>query len=104
MSNKDQDKGFPEKLLKKLPTGFTDEADSLDEEGLKKVIIQAEKNIYTINQEKEADAKLNGAKEIAKELSAPYSDAKKCQAAKILYALHLLEGKGVDFSREDDGN
>jgi hypothetical protein len=104
MSNKDQDKGFPEKLLKKLPTGVAEDFEKLNELELKSQIITAEKNIYTINQEQENDQKLNGAKEIAKELSAPYKDAKSAQSAKIQYALYLLEGKGVDFTREDDAN
>ena len=31
MSNKDQDKGFPEKLLKKLPTGVAEDFEKLNE-------------------------------------------------------------------------
>lgn len=94
---------FPEKyakVLKDLPE-FKDVADAADTDELKKIIITSEGNIYTIEKEKDEDAKLNGAKELAKEYAAPYRDAAKVQMAKIKYALFLLEGKGVDLDNKD---
>jgi hypothetical protein len=93
---------FPEKFKKKLPTGFMEEADAMDNDDLKKVIFQSESNIYSIEKDKENDHKLNGAKEIAKELSAPYRDAKSSQTAKIKYALFLLEGRGVSLDNREE--
>lgn len=92
-----KDNSFPDKFLKKLPTGFADEANSLDVNDLKKVIYQSEANIYTIEKEKDNDHKLNGAKDLIKELSAPYREAKSAQTAKIKYCLWLLENKGEDL-------
>ncbi len=89
---------FPEKWAKKLPTGFQDEAASLDDAGLKKVIVESAGNIHTIDKEKEADVKLTAAKELMKELSGAYRDATGAQNAKIKYALFLLEGRGVDLN------
>jgi hypothetical protein len=89
---------FPEKwakVLKEIPE-FKEIADAASADELKKTIVLSEGNIYTIEKEKDADVKLNAAREMVKEISAPYRDAAKVQTAKIKYALYLLEGKGVD--------
>jgi|SRR6185369_16520079 hypothetical protein len=94
---------FPEKFAKvidKLPE-FKDIADAAGVDDLKKIIITCEGNIYTIDQEKAADIKLSGAKDLVKEYSEPYRDALKVQTAKIKYALFLLEGKGVELDNKD---
>jgi hypothetical protein len=94
---------FPDKwakVLKELPE-FKDTADSAGPEDLKKIIVQSEGNIYTIEKEKSLDDKLNSAKDLVKEFSGPYSDAIKVQMAKIKYALFLLEGKGINIDNTD---
>jgi hypothetical protein len=94
---------FPDKwakVLKSLPE-FKDIADAASTDELKKIIITCEGNIYTIDKEKDADVKLNAAKELVKEHSEPYRDALKVQMAKIKYALFLLEGKGVELDNKD---
>jgi len=88
-------------LIKKMPE-FKDTADAADEAGLKKIIVEAEGNIYTVSKEEEADTKLGAAREMVKEMSAPYRDAKKHQQAKIQYALLCLESKGVDLDNKGD--
>jgi hypothetical protein len=88
------------KVLKDLPE-FKDTADAASVDDLKKIIITAEGNISNIEKEKEDDAKLNGAKEIIKELSAPYRDAIKAQTCKVKYALFLLDGKGEELGDID---
>ncbi len=105
MSKKDDSNPvtFPEKwnkILKDLPE-FKDTADAASTDDLKKIIVQCEGNIYTIEKEKEADQKLTSAKELVKEYTAPYRDAVKVQTAKVKYALFLLEGKGVDLDNKD---
>lgn len=84
-----------DKLLKKLPTGYAEEADRMSDTKLKAEIIQAETNIRNIKAEQAGDEKLNGAKEIVKDLNSPYNDAVKAQRAKIEYALHLMEQRGT---------
>jgi hypothetical protein len=94
---------FPEKwskVLKDLPE-FKDTADAAGTDELKKIVIECEGNIYTIEKEKDADVKLNAAKEVMKDLSEPYRDALKVQMAKIKYALFLLEGKGVNLDNKE---
>lgn len=96
--------GLPKKwdnIIKKMPE-FKDTADAASVDDLKKIIIEAEGNVYTIEKEMSEDTKLAGAKEIVKEISEPYRDAKKAQQAKIQYALLLLEGKGVELNNQDE--
>lgn len=95
---------FPEKFAKKLPTGFSDTVDSADSNQLKKIIVECEGNIYTINKEKAADVKLNGAKELIKDLSAPYREAAQAQAAKIQYCLYVLENRGVNLDNNESAD
>ncbi len=88
-------------LIKKMPE-FKDTADAASVEELKKIIVECEGNIYTVSKDEEADVKLTAARETAKELAAPYRDAKKHQQAKIQYALLCLESKGVDLDNKDE--
>jgi hypothetical protein len=87
-------------IVKKMPE-FKDAADAASVEDLKKIIVECEGNLYTIEKEMEADTKLAGYKEAVKEAMEPYKDGKKAQQAKIQYALLLLEGKGVDLNNKD---
>lgn|ERR1019366_8197619 len=91
---------FPEKWLKKLPTGFVEDTETLDTDGLKKVVFDAESNIYIVERELAADVKINAAKELIKDFGGPFRDAKSCQMAKIKYALFLLENRGVDLDNK----
>ena len=88
-------------LIKKMPE-FKDEADAASVDELKKIIVNCEGNLYTVSKEEEADNKLTAAREMSKELAAPYRDAKKVQQAKIQYALLCLESKGVDLDNKGD--
>jgi len=109
MSNKtDKDAanltGLPKKwdnILKKMPD-FKEQADTASVEDLKKIIVDAEGNLYSALKEEEADIKLASAKELVKSLSEPHKEAKKFQAAKIQYALLCLEQKGVDLNKNDE--
>lgn len=101
---KEESSGFPakwEKVLKSMPE-FKETADAASTEELKKIIYQAEGNIYTIEKEKEADEKLNAAKELCKDLSASYKEAEKYQKAKVKYALFLLDGRGEDLNSKEE--
>lgn len=82
-------------VLKKLPVGFAEEAERMGEQELRDTIVQANNTKKRIQDEMEADDKLNGAKQIVKDLSEPYSDAKKAQDAKIEFCLRLLDEKGL---------
>lgn len=101
-SNQSEDVGFPDKWLKKIPD-WKETADSMTEEQLKNSIFDCEGNIYIIEKEKSADVKLRAAKEIVKEHTAPYNEAKSVQTAKIKYALYLLENRGVNLDSTEIG-
>lgn len=94
MAKQDKDSDFPSKYEKKLPTGFKEDADSFDVDKLKQTILESEGNIVTIDREMQNDEKLQGVKDLLKDLSAGYREAKHAQTAKIKYCLHLLESKG----------
>lgn len=97
MTKNNQDVNFPDKWLKKLPTGWVDTAESMSEEELKRAIIEAEGNLITIEREKEANVDLQAAKAVAKDLGGGFREASAAQNAKIKYALFLLESRGVDL-------
>jgi hypothetical protein len=84
-----------EKLIKKLPTGFVDEAARLGDAELKAAVIQSEVNIREVERERDADEKLQGAKALVKDLGGPYRDAVGAQRAKIAYLMHLMEERGT---------
>lgn len=90
-------------LIKKMPE-FKDTADAASVDELKKIIVEAEGNIYTVSKEEDADIKLAAAREAVKENAAPYRDAKKHQQAKIQYALLCLESKGVDLDNKEEAD
>jgi hypothetical protein len=94
---------FPKKWAKviaELPE-FQGIADSASPEDLKKIIVLSEGNISNIENAKENDQKLNGAKELVKENSAPYKDAIRVQTAKVKYALFCLESKGHEIGDQE---
>jgi hypothetical protein len=88
------------KVLRDLPE-FKETADAASVEDLKKMIVTCEGNIYETDKAKNADVKLNSAKDLAKEFAAPYRDAVKVQTAKIKYAVFLLESKGQDIGDKE---
>ena len=94
------------KILKKLPTGYAEDVQGYSEEKLRQEIIQAESNIARLNAEQESDDKLNGAKELVKDLTEPYKAAKSAQRAKIDYVMIQLDEQGrlpaPNVSAKDD--
>ena len=82
------------KIIAKLPVGFAEEAAGMDGDALRSVIVAAETSIREVEREQGADEKLQGAREIVKDIMGGYNDAKRAQRAKIAYALHLLEERG----------
>ena len=82
------------KIVAKLPTGSAEDAAGMDGEQLRAEIIKAETALREVEMEMKADEKLAGAKEILKDISGAYSEAKRAQRAKIAYSLHLLDERG----------
>ena len=88
------------KVLKDMPE-FKEIAEKSNTDELKAIIITSEGNISNIEKSKAEDEKLNAAKEIIKDLNAPYRDAIKCQQCKVKYALFCLEGNGVEIGDKE---
>lgn len=82
------------KIIAKLPVGFAEDAAGMDGDALRAEIIRAETSIREVEREQGQDEKLQGAREIVKDIVGSYNDAKRAQRAKIAYSLHLLEERG----------
>lgn len=82
------------KLRKKIPSGMPEEFEALDEEGLRKRIVDSEANIHDAEQAMADDHDLQNLKDKTKEAKAPYTDAKKTQAAIAQYCTLLLRKAG----------
>jgi len=91
-------KDFPAKLLKKLSPEFVDAVNGLSDEEIKARILTCEGNLYEIASAKENDEKLNGAKEIVKDLGKPYSESKASENAKIQFCIFTLESRGINLN------
>jgi predicted hydrolase (HD superfamily) len=82
------------KIIAKLPTGYAEDAAGMNGDQLRAEVMRAETSLRWIAQEMKADEKLVGARELLKDLSGGYHEAKKAQRAKIDYSLHVLEERG----------
>ena len=82
------------KIIAKLPTGYVEEAARMDDATLREEVLRAETRIREVARDRASDEKLQGAKDIVKDLNGPYADAVKAQRAKIAFTLHTLEERG----------
>ena len=90
---------FPDKYRNKLEPEFLDNVNSMDTEEVKKKILEAESNIYDIENAKDNDTELLAVREKVKEFSKPYRERKSEATAKIKYCLFILENRGVSLDR-----
>ena len=95
---KEDDKVFPDKYKRKVSQEFLDAVDQMEADDIKQRILTCEGHLYEIDNAKNSDAKLNAAKEMSKELSGPYREAKTEETAKLKYCLFVLEQRGIDIS------
>jgi len=99
MAKDNQDNGdFPNRLLKRLNPEFVEAVNAMDEENIKQRILTCEGNLYEITAAKKSDEKLNAAKEIVKDMSAPYNESKAQEQAKIQFCIFTLEGRGINLN------
>ena len=94
---------FPEKykkLLNKLAGEFMDSANGKTTDELRKEILNAESAVSEVEKAKAGDTKLNGHKDMVKELSAPYRESLAVSNAKIRYAVFLIEGRGETVAKK----
>ena len=82
------------KKLEKTVPEFLDSVEGMGVEELKKQVMTCEKHIYEVDVGMENEEKLDAAKDIVKEFSAPYRETKTLQQNKIKYIMHLLQEKG----------
>jgi hypothetical protein len=87
---------FPKKYSKLIPD-LIEPMSSAGTDELKQKILEAEGNIYEIENAKMADEALLKAKEHSKELAASYKESRAIEIAKIQLALYILEDRGVNL-------
>jgi hypothetical protein len=75
----------------KLSQSFLDNAEDLNEDQLRDLLVESEQKIRLIKEERAADDKLNAAKSIAKELGAGYNSALNYEKSKIGFFLDKLQ-------------
>jgi len=88
------------KILNKLASEFIDSANGKTTDELRKEILKAEEALSEIEKAKASDHKLNGAKDLVKELSGPYRESANVANAKIKYAIHMIEGRGETVAKK----
>ncbi len=88
---------FPQKYLKKIQKldAFMESIDSGDTEEIKQKIVEFEKHIYEIEQEKESNLQIQEAKTALKEMTGPFTESKGIETAKIKYCIFTLQNRGV---------
>ena len=94
MAKKDKS-DFPDKWLKKLPTGYTETAETMSTEELQGEILKAEGTSADLEKDMENDQKLQSLKEDLKGLMEGYKGVLSMEKAKTKYCLHLLRLRGV---------
>lgn len=89
------DATFNKKYMAKLPTGWSDGADSMSSDELEKVIVKSRGLIGDIEADMANDGKLATIKEDIKMINGGYKDAQSVEDAKVRYALFLLRSRGL---------
>lgn len=77
--------------MSKLSKTFIDNSKDLNVDQLTELLVEAEKKLRQIKEEREADDKLNAAKAIVKDLNAGYTSAMAFEKAKISFLLDKIE-------------
>lgn len=100
MPRKSASKSAVDKIIPRLPTGYAEDLDGADEARLRQEILRAVDSTAEVKAEREADEKLNAAKDLVKDLNSGYAEALRAQSAKIDYCKHLLLLRGKDAAGE----
>lgn len=76
---------------KTLSKSFVDNNENISEDAAGAMIVAATQKIKEIEQEREADDKLQAAKQIVKDINSAYTSAIKYEKAKINFLLEKIE-------------
>lgn len=87
-------KSFPAAKLKKLPSNFVETVESMKESEINSKIIEIEKGIMALQEDKEKDMNLERLRSELKENSDTYAIPVKEHRAMIDYLLFVLAGRG----------
>lgn len=90
--SKEKKMSLMDKVRKEMPE-FVAEVSALDKVDLNGRLAQLAKDLQDVQDEKEADEDLEASQAEARELSAPYRDAKKALSMKSQYIIALAKEK-----------
>ncbi len=93
---------FPKNLATKLPAEFADNINAMSAEEINVRILEAEGNIYKVEDDLSSNEGIIEAKENLKDMTQPYRDTKKQEAAKIKYCLWVLEERGLEIGKDQE--
>lgn len=79
------------KMVKKLSPGFLEDVAKMDAASVQAAMVAAEKELQLIEETQENDDKLKGAKELLRDLAAPYREQRALSKAKLGYLVHILK-------------
>jgi hypothetical protein len=79
------------KAKKVLGSTYVDDHNEINEDKAAELIVKAEQNIKSLEEEKSQDEQLSAAVQIKKDLESGYNNAVKYERAKIHYLLSKIE-------------
>jgi len=85
-----------EQVVQEEMPEFAAEVASLSKEELNARLAQLAKDSEAVEQAKDGDQELEGARALASELAAPYRDGKKAIRTKSKYIISLLKDRGQE--------
>ena len=88
------------KAVKILSKSFVENHSEISEDEAQVLVVKAEQKIRILVEEQRNDAKLNAAKQIAKDLSAGYTSALQYEKAKIAFLLDKID----ELQTDDDSS
>lgn len=94
-------KVLPASVVKKLPAEFADTVNAMSDEELNAKILEAESNIYKVDDDLATNEKILSAKQDLRDMTSPYRDLKKSEQAKITYCLFLKESRGQEVGNAE---
>lgn len=90
---------------KTLSKSFVDNHEDINEDAAGALIVESTQKIKEIEQERDADEKLQAAKQIVKDIQSAYTSAVKYERAKINFLLEKIEEiQGGDVNPSSGAN
>ena len=87
---------FSKRLLKKLPNGYEEKAQSMDLSSIKEEMYKLQRNIASSQKDMDNDADVERLKEELKDAKEPYTETINGAKLMIRFLCHVLSERGID--------